>query len=131
MKNFIADDEGYLLFITFSELEFSVENICSYGDVQSFYKEKVQEKKMLILSDFIYRYISADSPMELNLTANAILQLKDNFNKGICDDLIFHKIEAEIMTNLSDTWARFTFTSYYETYQKRKKICERFIELKI
>ena len=122
----IIDDPILLdVFMEFSDLEWSSENILFKLDVQEY--KKLKEDSRLSLSLLIKnRYLEfQQSTLEINANEADIIEVTKKIDSGLLKDDLFDKLEKTADVNLADTISRFLFSSLYNSHlielEKEKK----------
>jgi hypothetical protein len=106
-------------FITFTEAEWSSENIYFKIDISEYKKKTDQKTKMILANQIKENYlVTGISPLEVNSTRKSLNPtLKQLDDLEFTNDL-FDRIEMEVDANLCDTLARFIVSSEYDQYVK-------------
>jgi hypothetical protein len=123
IESYLMDSEIEKLFVSFSEREYSLENILCYQDIREF---KSSLKDPL---NIYFRYFNGNSSvMEVNVPGKQCQIIYDQLKSGQFDVHLFDEIEKTIITNLSDTWSRFRFEHSYTQYIEKQKSEKEMIE---
>jgi hypothetical protein len=108
LEDILNDKESNVLFAKFCKMEFSVENISCWNDVQEFKRTKQGAL------DIYDKYLNGGaSVMEVNCQKKTCQAILDNIQKNEITDNLFDAIVKDLMTNLSDTYSRFTMWDEY------------------
>eukprot|EP01080_Neovahlkampfia_damariscottae_P012043 gene12043-5439_t len=108
------------LFSNFCELEYSIENVKLYENIQIFLKEKDQHAKEEMAQKIDDKYLNSDSLFEVNISSRTKNEFRQNLNS--IDDNLIENLLKDVTMNLSDTWNRFVITSDYTNFKYLEKL---------
>jgi hypothetical protein len=129
LEEIFKDKIKYDMFYIFTEKEFSIENILSYNDICK-YKTIVDEEEKLHIAKNIYNlyFNGNNSNMEVNVARSLTLEIKNKINNNQLSIDLFSGVEKTIMTNLSDTYSRFSYSKEYVEHMKSIEIIQNVLE---
>eukprot|EP01080_Neovahlkampfia_damariscottae_P012194 gene12194-5781_t len=109
---------GFLqAFITFSEKEYSPENILFRLDHQEYKKSSLNARNEIVAT-MDQKYLHSTSPYEINIDGRSLSRFKVKLERcrkdGKYYDDLFDEIERSVNTNLSDTYGRFIYSDEYK-----------------
>lgn len=115
----VSNLESRNLLYAFAKNEYSIENLLCYEDIQRY---KANPSTKLASNIFNLYLCESNSELEVNVQSSIVKDLKVIFDKGEFPNDLFDKIEQTLLTNLSDTFSRFIFTSDYINMMKSKEL---------
>lgn len=123
-----TDSPEFLLFSRFLEMEFAIENLSCWLDIQSFKKSGDETSMRAIFETYLN---GAASPMEINIRSDLSKQvLRRMEQEGVTNRLtVFADIEEACILNLCDNYSRFIVHDH--AYRKRRasqKLARELIE---
>eukprot|EP01080_Neovahlkampfia_damariscottae_P005553 gene5553-9371_t len=128
LERFLRNPEFFDLFLEFSKIEWSQENVLAYREISIFNKLKSKEKKQKMAFDIYNMYLNGDySPLEINIDLKTCKDLFKLINDETFhfDDTTFEDVVKNLQINLSDTWSRFILTDQFLNYEKNTKIQQK------
>jgi hypothetical protein len=119
----LHDKESNELLVEFSQLEFSIENLACYHDIQQFKKTKANAVQIHA------KYLNgSDSVMEVNCQKKSCQVILEKIKFGEVDEELFAQIEQDVLVNLADTYSRFITWDKYVSHTKNKSTQLELIE---
>jgi hypothetical protein len=115
LENILNDEESMKLFGEFCKMEFSIENLACYQDIQVFKKTKTDP-----LTPYFKYFNGANSVMEVNCPRGTCQAIYEQLKSGSYDEHLFDPLEKDVLGNLSDTYSRFSFWDKYVRYLQAK-----------
>eukprot|EP01080_Neovahlkampfia_damariscottae_P000806 gene806-9056_t len=119
----LQNEKLHLLFKSFVESEFSLENLFLYQDISE-YKLSVEPwERISIAIDIFEKYLNGESSeLEANIAGHRIKKVQKKIqNQNFSDDL-FDAVLDEVKANLSDTYSRFIVSDEYNEYKENEKL---------
>ena len=105
-------------------LQFSLENIAVWEDIQKFKALSAKEELLKQATKIHALYLDNSAPLGLNTTSSLRNEVRDKIDKLDVTINLFNAIEKEAITNLYDTWVRFKDSESAAKYFKRLKEIE-------
>jgi hypothetical protein len=130
-KGNVLDDvlnnaETNKLFVEYCKIEYSVENVSCWSEIQTYKKSKTTPE---FATEIYFKYFNgASSIMEVNVTSTEAKQIKNEIAQLNCTSTLFDKVESTIKGNLADTYTRFIFHPPYEAYCRQQETNLELIE---
>lgn len=121
----LKDPNTFKMFENFCKTEYSFENISCYQDIKSFEAKPTMEKAQEIYLTYL---MGVSSPMEVNVSRSHCAEVKILIDKNDITPNLFSKIEAMMITNLSDTFSRFIYLPEYINYEKLHSVQNELLE---
>jgi hypothetical protein len=115
LENILNDEESMKLFGEFCKMEFSIENLACYQDIQVFKKTKTDP-----LTPYFKYFNGANSVMEVNCPRGTCQAIYEQLKSGSYDEHLFDPLEKDVLGNLSDTYSRVSFWDKYVRYLQAK-----------
>jgi hypothetical protein len=114
LKQTLNTPEPHDLLLDFSKLEYSIENIQCYDDIQNWKRstDKLSDAKRICVL-----YLNGrSSELENNITHSDAQKVNTVVKNDEVNDEMFDDVEKVLLTNISDIFSRFIFTSEYLKY---------------
>jgi hypothetical protein len=115
LNEIFSKEDLIIIFIQFSESEWSSENVYFRIDVEKYLRNPNERNK--ICQSIKSKYLEfSKSPLEINAIESHVNEVVNKINMNIFDDEMFTILMKTVNMNLSDTLSRFIFSSFYSNY---------------
>lgn len=120
IESLFKTDEIYMLFLKFSQNEWSMENVLCQKLIFEYKSAKIGRKK--IVDDIYHRFLKGEE-FELNIRNERLKSLIHEIDQIQNDNYpnhLFDELERDLNLNLTDIFSRFSFTDEYKGYLSKK-----------
>lgn len=122
MMFMLSDPKGNEICYNFAKMEYSLENILCYNDIQKYEAETDNMKKKTIAKEIYETFLEINSKLEINCTRSECDKVKEKMNTGEVSKNLFTGIEKQLIINLADTFSRVIFDDEYKKWSAQRKL---------
>lgn len=123
LGNLLSTKDGFELIYEACQMEYSLENLACWKDIEDYYKESSFENRKEKYLRIYNLYLNGNySEMELNVPSEILKQIKEKVENGLYDEDLFKDLKAQVYRSLSDTFIRLYSTEQYKSFKKRKQL---------
>lgn len=119
----LSTEEGLQLISKACEMEYSIENLSCWKDIQNYNKEKTIDEKKKKFERMKSLYLNGyDSEMEINVPAEILAKIHENVKLEKFDNDLLRELETYVKRNLSDTFLRLASRDDYKSFIGHKQL---------
>lgn len=123
LDRLLSSDDGLELISKACEMEYSIENLSCWKDIQDYNKEKTMDEKRRRFERIKVLYLNgSDSEMEINAPGELISKIHENAKMEKFDNDLLKELDFYVKRNLTDTFLRLSSRDEYKSFLKHKEL---------
>lgn len=123
LESLLNTDDGFELISKACEMEYSIENLACWKDIQDYKKDKSIDDKKKRFSKIKKLYLNgSNSEMEINVGAEILDKIFENVKLEKYDNELLKELEYNVTKNLKDTFFRLSEREEYKLFLKHREL---------
>lgn len=124
LEEILRNPDTNVMFKKLCEKEYSIENYMSYQDIEEYKKLKSKEFALEIFEKY---FLGAESLMEVNVTKQERMIVKEKIDNEQITEKLFDALESSIAVNLADTLSRLIYEKEYIIYKNNRVVKQKML----
>lgn len=123
LETLLSTDEGFELMYKTCQMEYSLENLSCWKDIQNYKKEKNFEDRKKKYQKILQLYLSgSSSEMEINISSETLHSTIQKGKEETFEPEMLKDFELAVTLNLRDTFMRLSNSTEYKIFLSHQKL---------